>query len=300
LKQTKTTIKVDIMLKFSVILLLLLLLVQSVVAQPLLSTPNEQLTHHVDLLNELSVNRRISTFHPNEQSIFNGLRVGYVNASKGNATFVRRDMVNVGRMPIVLARIYDSALDNGGDFGVGWQLSIAQTIEVKPDGSLWYQDDAATLRQFISSTSGFKLTPAQNSDIKSLVFDTQGLLQLTYLNGWQKQFKKLGKVYRLVSVVDNNQNVLSLHYSENKLYKITNGNNRWVMIERDHNKRIVRVIDNNNRVVSYHYNNKGRLTGVDDFLETSPGSGRLNGSHPLNHPFRAYNSKKDRRDTPYD
>jgi hypothetical protein len=38
------------------------------------------------------------------------VQVGYVNVGRGNLTFVRRDLVTVGRIPLVLARVYDSSL----------------------------------------------------------------------------------------------------------------------------------------------------------------------------------------------
>ena len=41
--------------------------------------------------------RRINVLHPNPQSIFDGLQVGFVNVSTGNLTFERRDMVVPGR-----------------------------------------------------------------------------------------------------------------------------------------------------------------------------------------------------------
>jgi hypothetical protein len=33
---------------------------------------------------------------------------------------VRRDLVTIGRLPLVVARVYDSGLDAGDDFGNGF------------------------------------------------------------------------------------------------------------------------------------------------------------------------------------
>ncbi|MFT4926918.1 MAG: hypothetical protein ACI8WB_003018 [Phenylobacterium sp.] len=83
-------------------------------------------------------------------------------------------------MPIVMARVYDSGLVNSGlvhlglalaeaDFSSGWQLSLAQTIEVMDNGTLLYRDDSAVLNEFVPATVGYKINPAQNSDIKSIL-----------------------------------------------------------------------------------------------------------------------------------
>ncbi|MCJ8273415.1 MAG: hypothetical protein MJK04_28940 [Psychrosphaera sp.] len=148
---------------------------------------------------------------------------------------------------------------HGKDFGTGWQLSLAQTIEVLDDGTLLYRDDTATLNKFVPATVGFKIHPAQNSDIKSVMFNAEGLLQITYLSGWVKRFEKLGNKHRLVSITDNNKNRLTLIYDENQLSEVVGANGRSVYIARNEQGRIASIIDNNDRVVRYHYNSKGRL-----------------------------------------
>lgn len=65
------------------------------------------------LLNDLSSRRRVATLFPNSQSMFQGVQERFVNTSAGNLTFLLRDMVAVGAMPIVAARTYDSLLARG-------------------------------------------------------------------------------------------------------------------------------------------------------------------------------------------
>ncbi|NQZ07591.1 MAG: RHS repeat protein, partial [Algicola sp.] len=225
--------------------------------------PPPLLVSHVDVLNELSERRRVSRFFKNEQSSFYGQQLGYVNTAKANTTFAVRDMVVAGRVPLVMARIYDSSLGEGGDFGQGWQLSFAQTIQKLADGSLLYRDGTADELRFIPASVGFNITPAQNSDIKAVDFNDLGQIEITYLDNWIKRFELLGGKYRLVSINDNNNNALRLTYVENQLSKISGDNNRAVTIYRN-NGKIVRIEDNANRVVKYHYNAKDRLVGVDD------------------------------------
>ena len=227
--------------------------------------PSSELVSHVGLLNELSPRRQVNTFTPNQSSVItNGLQKHFVNVGSGQLSFLRRDLVTVGRRPLVMARIYDSSLVNSNDFGVGWQLSLAQTIDVLDDGTLLYRDDTASLYKFIPTTVGFKIHPAQNSDIKSVMYDAEGLLQITYLTGWVKRFVKLGNKHRLASITDNNKNRLTLIYNENKLSKVIGANGRSVYIARNEQGRITSITDNNGRVVSYFYNQKGLLKAVDD------------------------------------
>lgn len=227
--------------------------------------PSPLMVTHVGFLNELSERRRVNTFFPNaEQSIFYGQQVGHVNTSSGNTTFVRRDLGKTGRLPILIARVYDSSLVGGDDFGAGWQLSIAETINITGAGTLKYRDDTATVKTFIPATVGYKINPAQNSDIKSVMFNTQGLLQIDYLTGWAKQFKKLGDKYRLVSIGDNNKNRLDLFYVDNQLSRIVGENNRFVDIKRNDIGRIASVKDDNGRTVVYDYSQKGLLDSVED------------------------------------
>jgi YD repeat-containing protein len=224
--------------------------------------PSPLLTAHVDMLNELSQRRRVNTHFNNEQSVFYGLQSGFVNVAKGNITFVRRDLVTVGRIPIVLARVYDSSLVNQSaesDFSVGWQLSLAETIQVKANRTLVHRDDTATSNEFIPTTVGYKVNPAQNSDIKSVMFNEQALLQITYMSGWVKQFQKLGDRYRLVQMTDANGNLLKLAYIAHRISRIIGANNRWVSICRDDAGRIINVTDDNDRVVRYDYNRQGQL-----------------------------------------
>ena len=97
---------------------------------------NAQLTPFANYLNEFSERRRMNVYFPNEQTVLYGAQVGQVNVGRGNFTFLRRDLVTAGRMPLVAARVYDSSFAEGGDFGTGWLLTLAETIRARDDGSL--------------------------------------------------------------------------------------------------------------------------------------------------------------------
>ena len=60
----------------------------------------------------------------NAQPLEYGLQSQYVNTSRGNLTFLRKDLVLIGRQPLSIARVYDSANLTTNDFGPGWQLYV--------------------------------------------------------------------------------------------------------------------------------------------------------------------------------
>ncbi|MCJ8273414.1 MAG: hypothetical protein MJK04_28935 [Psychrosphaera sp.] len=67
--------------------------------------PSSELVSHVGLLNELSSRRQVNTFTPNQSSaITQGLQKHFVNVGSGRLSFERRDLVTMGRKPLVLAR----------------------------------------------------------------------------------------------------------------------------------------------------------------------------------------------------
>ncbi|MCJ8273108.1 MAG: DUF6531 domain-containing protein, partial [Psychrosphaera sp.] len=221
---------------------------------------------HVQSLNELTEHRRINRFFKNEQTIKYGLPMGYVNTGKGNVSFVLRDLVATTHLPIIIARVYDSSLSKGGDFGQGWQLSLAETIIPQQDGSLLYVDDSASRWHIVTSQTGYTLAKGEVSDITKIDFLTGQELQISYQSGWTKIFSLIGNRYRLTHIDDAFGNRIALAYTttHHRLIKITGQNGRFVDISRDEQGRIIAATDDLKRQVSYHYNEKNHLASVSD------------------------------------
>ncbi len=209
-------------------------------------------------------NNTINTFIANDQSVFNGAQKGYVNVGKGNVTFIHRDLVTKGNLPILMSRVYDSSLGNSSDFGLGWQLSLNESIVPSKGGALSYRDGCATVHRLNPAIVGFSVDPFENGDIRSVTLNARGVLQLSYLNGKQKQFKKFGNQYLLVSVLDQYSNRIQLSYNNKQLSKVTGNHGQSIDIKRDQKGRITLITDNNNRFVTYHYSQQGLLDTVDD------------------------------------
>ncbi len=99
------------------------------------------------------------------------------------------------------------------------------------------------------------------------MFNAAGHLQIDYLSGRSRYFAKLGDKYRLVKVIDNNQNQMVLQYHNNLLSKVIGDNHRFVAIERNDAGRIIKVTDDQQRAVTYQYNSQGLLVAVSDLGE---------------------------------
>ncbi|MGH9789249.1 MAG: DUF6531 domain-containing protein, partial [Candidatus Acidiferrales bacterium] len=86
---------------------------------------------YLHYLKEFYQRRRVNVYFRNDQSIFYGAQVNFVNVGRGNLTFVRRDLVTGGRIPLVVARVYDSAGRGSPDLGPGWHISATERIEIQ-------------------------------------------------------------------------------------------------------------------------------------------------------------------------
>lgn len=221
------------------------------------------LRNHAEFLNELSDRRRLNSFFQNEQSVFYGVPIRYVNSARGNLTFVRRDLVAVGRIPIVIARVYDSSRSTGSDFGSGWHLSLAEFIVRNPDGSLTYLEDSASELRLIRGGSGYVLARPGPTDIASI--EARGdAVSVTHRNGWSKQFEKIDDRLALTGIRDPHGNILSIRYRGQKISRIEAQDGRFVDVERGPSGRVNRITDDQGRTVSYAYGGRGQLATVSD------------------------------------
>ena len=97
------------MTRKSSLLVLAVLLVASTSAIAQSHQTTSPLDQYVQQASEFSSRARANVYFPNAQSIFSGVQVGFVSVGAGNLTFLRRDMVASGRVPLVVARVYDSS-----------------------------------------------------------------------------------------------------------------------------------------------------------------------------------------------
>lgn len=219
---------------------------------------------HATFLNEISDRRRVNSIFPNEQSPLYGIPIRYVNSSRGNLTFVRRDVVSVGHLPIVVARVYDSSLRSRTDFGAGWRLAAAETITRQSDGEIIYTDDSGTAIALMRTGGGYILRDPTPTDITSIRAERRGV-RINLRSGWSKEFSRIRDSFVLTAVRDAHGNALSFIYQGAQLTRIQGQNGRFVQIERNRFGRVARVMDDQGRQVVYAYDGQGRLETVIDF-----------------------------------
>jgi YD repeat-containing protein len=208
-------------------------------------------------LAEFSNRRRANVYFENQQSVFHGVQVNWVNVGTGNLTFVRRDLVTVGRLPVMAARIYDSAGGGSADFGVGWKLSATETITLQR-GVATLTDDTGSEIRFVATGSSFVLERDFPSDVSELNRLSESRLAARFRTGLKKEFTLIGSAYRLTRVTDRNGNSIRLTYLGESLSKIEN-TGHIVRFLRNAQGRIIAVTDEQARAVKYRYDKSGRL-----------------------------------------
>ena len=178
---------------------------------------------HATFLNQIRIG--VSEFiFPNEQSSLYGLPIRYVNSSRGNLTFVRRDLVSVGHLPVVLARVYDSSM-RIGQTSVSARVAAAETITRQSDGEITYIDDSGSTIALTRTGSGYvSVTQLQLTSNQS---GRGSEVRIRLRSGWSKDFSRVRDSFVLTAVRDAHGNALSFIYEGARLSRIEGQNGRF-------------------------------------------------------------------------
>jgi YD repeat-containing protein len=244
---------------------------------------------YIETASALSSRARANVYFKNPQSIFSGVQFSFVNVGKGNITFLRRDLVTSGRIPIILARVYDSASPGSTDFGPGWLVSAAESILLE-NGNAKLSTETGSVIDFIQSSNAgdFQLKEDYPSDYLTLTQTDSTTIKARLRTGQLKEFKQIGTLFRLTTVTDRNGNSVRLIYARGLLSRIENANH-FIQLTRDSKDRIILAQDDSQRTVKYSYDNSGQLIKVDDisgkgWTYTYTANGQLkNATDPLQH-----------------
>ena len=211
---------------------------------------------------------RASVLFPNPQSLFDGLRVGFVNTSSGNLTFRRRDIVTRAQGPVVFARVYDSRIAAADDFGPGWRLSLAEELLVDGDTAT-YIDEAGARHTFARTGTAWTASPpTPRHGATTLDFaDIDGIRIAVLADGATvrtfDQADAAGARY-VVGLVRTPARELVFDYDGGRLRTVSHDGETLFDIERDRDGRIAAVRDDHGRSVRYAYDADGRLETVRD------------------------------------
>jgi YD repeat-containing protein len=214
-------------------------------------------------VSELTGRARANVYFSNSQGIFQGAQVNFVNVGSGNLTFSRRDLVTGGRIPLVLARVYDSSSQGSPEFGVGWTLSAAETISMQDHVARLFSEAGSVIDFAEAGSNTFVLRKDHPSDYSLLRRTAADTLQATLRTGFVKEYKLIGNLYRLTRVVDRNGNEVRLSYRNGALSRIQNAGH-FVELTRNSQGYIAAAQDDLGRQVRYSYDSKGRLIEAED------------------------------------
>ncbi len=177
----------------------------------------------------------------------------YVNTYNGNLTSVFNVGHTIGgNLPVSISLIYntnDVILGNSTKFGIGYKLSLEQTItelQIENTNYLSYVDEDGTIHYFKESNEtniyndedGLNLTIEKENN-KCIMKDDDGN---------SMEFTKISDTYYLTSIRDVDNNTIT----------ITLGNNN----------EITSVTDSNNNSVSFTYNSNNTVITSPDFTTT--------------------------------
>ena len=209
-------------------------------------------------LNDLSSRRRVTTFFPNQQSPLYGAQDGFLNTTRGNVTFVIRDLVRVAAMPIVVARVYDSS-GGIGDFGRGWSLGPAERIEAR-QGQLRLIDASNTTHELDRRGQEVKARYPAITPIDSGQRDGHRIILRA--GDLVREFERRGQDFLLVRALNGQGGSVEITYARDRISRIDSGN-AFVEFQRDGRGRITAIRDDVGREVHYAYQ-QGNLVSVRD------------------------------------
>lgn len=210
-------------------------------------------------LGDLSARRRGAKLFRNLQGTEAGVQENFVNTTKGNLTFLMRDLVVVAPMPLVLGRVYDSTYQrHATDFGPGWKLTVDEKIEAAGN-ELTFTDAANVVYRF--RVAGSRLVGVGRVFPGTGVVEGDGAITLRTA-GLTRRFAPRGGVYRLVEAATDVGRA-RLSYAGGQLAAISSGTAK-AYLHRRPDGRIVAIEDHLGRAVRYRYDDLGRLEALTD------------------------------------
>ena len=220
---------------------------------------------YTSLVKEFDSRRRLQFLFPNPQTLFDGLNIGFVQTTKGNLTFQRRDIVVLDIENVIAARVHDSASDRNYGFGPRWRLSIAETIDVEGNSAI-HTDSSGARHEFSGSSSAIyepkRDSPATSGRTIGIIGD-HAVIRMP--DGRISQFKRNGSSTTFILVRRVTPSGVSISHTH-ELGKIRGVfvNERLALQFSWSGDRIRSVEDTHGRMVEFEYDDSGLLTHVTD------------------------------------
>ena len=227
----------------------------------------EALAQHIRELRVPHTQKQTSTqipFHPNPQSLLDGMQIGFVNVGTGNLTFRSHDIPSALGM-MHFSRIYDSRLDgDSSDFGRGWRLSSAEELRLT-GGVATYIDEAGVKYRFRSVDDAFRIDPVIVKHANTRIRKLDHSILLESADGATRWFDhQNGDSFHLTRIQSATGDGAVLSYRDALLESIVTNHGLAVDILRHRTGRVASVVRNDGSYADYAYDDLGRLTDVRD------------------------------------
>ena len=194
--------------------------------------------------------------------MLHGVQERFVNTSAGNLTFLVRDLVAVGGMPIVAGRVYDSALAKDDDFGPGWKLTLREEI-TRSGARLSFTDASnSTYALEIDGSTVKPVHPASTPVKSGEILQGGDVIVLRSLD-LTRRFEDMRGVYRLVKARHRYGSV-RLTYRDDGRIESAASKTATLRFERRADGRVTAVRDDHGRSAVYKYDSRGQLAHARD------------------------------------
>lgn len=188
-----------------------------------------------------------------------------VNIVSGNFFLSAQDLSLKAKVPVVLARIYNSLDITDRAFGKGWSSSFFAHLKFQNDDVAFYNSDGSRI---LFNLSGNEYVTSNKYDITLNHSDDTGFWVISTPKGETWTFSHDGKILRMEKVCcgAGAQDALEYQYATNgNLLKVSNAIGQWLSFEFTGNY-VTKITDSASRSVNYSYDATGHLIRVIDAL----------------------------------
>ncbi len=185
----------------------------------------------------------------------------YVNDYNGNLIHIHNDMSMSGnKMPVSINHIYNSNdKDSDINYGLGWRLNFSQKVSYQTIGGVGYYqyiDEDGTQKYFKNDSSVMK---EENGSDLTLTKNSDSSLTLKDKKDNKLNFNSSGV---LTSIVDNNNNTITLNYSGSKLISLKDGANRTTTLNYNTLGKLSEIVEPSGAKTTYTYTGN-QLTSIN-------------------------------------
>jgi len=199
------------------------------------------------------------------EGYFDGLTISDpVNILSGNFLWSTVDFSVKSRIPLVLARVYNSFDSNVGPLGRGWSAPYLSRLGFLASDVIFINSDGS--RVFFQNQGTTYMPPIGVELRLSLATDT-GFWSITHPHGDEWTFDASGRIIRMVKACCGMgaADAVDIDYDAfQKLYRVSNSTGQWIEFSSNPEGRIVQIVDSAGRTVHYEYDEAGNLISFTD------------------------------------